>query len=65
MGECRDATLVEMLSDPIVVLLMAADGVDPDDLVSNLRATGERRAAQARGEDLTARDSDVVCANQE
>jgi hypothetical protein len=38
MGECRDYTLEEMLSDPIVQMLMQADGIDPQEFESNLRA---------------------------
>ena len=38
MGKCRDYTLAEMLSDPIVQMVMQADGVDPQEFESNLRA---------------------------
>jgi hypothetical protein len=30
------------MSDPLITALMAADGVDPDELVANLRSLAER-----------------------
>ena len=59
MRECRNATLSEMLADPIVKMVMAADGVDPLELESNLRAaerdrSSRREEAEAQA-DLTAR----------
>lgn len=45
MVECREATLSEILSDPIVLMVMAADGVDPREFESNLRAAGRVRSA--------------------
>jgi hypothetical protein len=38
MDACRDVTLSEMLADPLVRMVMDADGVDPQELETNLRA---------------------------
>ncbi len=43
MRECQEATLAEILSDPIVMMVMAADGVDPREFESNLRAADRSR----------------------
>ncbi|MBX6424614.1 MAG: hypothetical protein IRZ09_01615 [Variibacter sp.] len=51
MGEYREATLSEMLSDPIVLMVMAADGIDPREFEFNLRAA-KRRGQSRRDEDL-------------
>jgi hypothetical protein len=40
MGECREITLAEILADPIVLMVMAADGINPAEFESNLRAAG-------------------------
>jgi hypothetical protein len=48
MGECREITLDEILADPIVLMVMAADGIDPAEFESNLRAV---RRGQAADED--------------
>lgn len=45
MGECREITLDEILADPIVLLVMAADGIDPAEFESNLRAVKRDRGA--------------------
>jgi hypothetical protein len=37
-----EPTLEEMLSDPVVQLMMTVDGVRPDDVVTLLRAARER-----------------------
>jgi carbamoylphosphate synthase small subunit len=41
----REPTLDEMLSDPIVVALMDADGVDARELTAMLRDVGRRLGA--------------------
>ena len=52
---CREATLEEILSDPIVRALMAADGVDHDELEAMLRRVALRlRIARRNGEDVAA-----------
>ena len=38
---CREPTLTEILADPIVQAIMAADGVDP---LSDIHASAEFRA---------------------
>jgi hypothetical protein len=43
MPECRELSLEEMLLDPIVRAVMAADGVDPDDVRALTRAVAKRR----------------------
>jgi hypothetical protein len=46
----REPTITEMLSDTIVVAMMAADGVDPAVLEAQLRDVAAATAArQARG----------------
>ena len=45
-----EPTIEEILSDPIVQLLMRRDGVDRQDLRARLRAIG---AAAARGEETS------------
>jgi hypothetical protein len=49
MREFRELLLEEMLADPIVRALMAADGVDPEELEALLRSvTGPRRDSTLR-----------------
>jgi hypothetical protein len=49
MREFRELLLEEMLADPIVRALMAADGVDPEELEALLRSvTGPRRDGTLR-----------------
>jgi hypothetical protein len=55
MDQCREATLSEILSDPIVLIVMAADGVDPHDFESNLRKADSSRRLE--GEDRHGSDS--------
>jgi hypothetical protein len=51
MAECREATLAEILSDPIVLMVMAADGVDPREFELNLReADRTRKSHRGSGE---------------
>lgn len=38
----RDPTLSEMLSDPLIKLVMRADGVDPETLAPQLRAVARK-----------------------
>jgi hypothetical protein len=38
----REPTITEMLSDPIVVAMMKADGIDPVVLEAELRAIAQR-----------------------
>jgi hypothetical protein len=47
---CQDLTIAEMLSDSIVQALMAADGVDPQVLQSELRSVA-RQLASVRGQE--------------
>jgi hypothetical protein len=42
----REPTITEMLSDSIVMAMMAADGVDPIVLEAQLRATATATAAR-------------------
>ncbi len=49
MNRCHEVTLAEMLSDPIVQMVMKADGVDPHEFESNLRHANEER--EARGDE--------------
>src|SRR5262249_56581156 len=52
---CREATLEEIFSDPIVRALMEADGVDPDELEAMLRQVARHlRIARHNGEDVEA-----------
>jgi hypothetical protein len=48
----REPTLEELLSEPIIIALMDADGVDPEELEAMLGRTsaklGSRRAARTR-----------------
>jgi hypothetical protein len=46
--EGHEASIDEMLADPIVRALMDADGVDPDELRALLRAVAQR--FRARGD---------------
>ena len=41
----RELTIAEMLSDSIVIAVMAADGVDPDELAATLRGFAQRLGA--------------------
>jgi hypothetical protein len=56
MDGWRELSIDEMLADPIVGALMAADGVVPDQLMALLRlvaeAIGEHNPAGARGKAL-------------
>jgi len=49
----REPTLSEMLSDPLIALLMRADGVDPDALRPELCALA-RDLKRTRGAAVTA-----------
>ena len=49
----REPTLSEMLSDPLIALVMRADGVDPDALRPELCAVA-RGLQSARGAAVTA-----------
>ena len=42
----RDPTLAELLDDPITRAVMHADGVNPRELETSLRALSARRAEQ-------------------
>jgi len=43
MARCQfEPTLEDVLDDPLVQALMAADGVDPDDLADSLGEIAER-----------------------
>ena len=53
----REPTLNEMLSDPLIELVMRADGVDPDALRPELCAVA-RELKSARGAAVTA---ECVC----
>jgi hypothetical protein len=53
----REPTLTEMLSDPLIALLMRADGVDPDALRPELCAVA-RDLKTTRGAALAA---ECVC----
>jgi hypothetical protein len=46
MLPCPELSIGEMLSDPIVRALMAADGVDPEELRALLRSVAERLRAR-------------------
>ena len=46
MGECRDVTLSEIMSDPIFAMVMRADRLDPRDFESTLRAVERDRSAR-------------------
>jgi hypothetical protein len=48
MRECQEATLSEILSDPIVRMVMAADGVDPREFESNLRKLDHSRRSESK-----------------
>lgn len=53
MPESPEPSVEELLADPIIRALMAADGVDPDELRALLQATAESlraRGAQSRGQ---------------
>jgi len=41
---CRDMSLAEALSDPLIRAVMAADGVDPARLAADLAETGRHLA---------------------
>jgi hypothetical protein len=41
MAECVEPTIQEMLADPIVRALMAADGVDPEEFETLLRSMSD------------------------
>jgi len=43
MRACREPSIEEMLADPIVRDLMAADGIDPNELKALLRSVAECR----------------------
>jgi hypothetical protein len=47
MPECRELSLEEMLIDPIVRAVMAADRVDPDEVRALARVVAERRQTAA------------------
>jgi hypothetical protein len=54
-SRCREATLKEIFSDPIVRALMDADGVNPNELEAMLRRVTRRlRIARRGGEDVEA-----------
>ena len=49
MQRCRrEPTLNEALADPLVRTIMAADGVDPQDLQKNLDALAEKLRERER-----------------
>jgi hypothetical protein len=49
MFQCpRELTLKDVLSDSIVKAVMAADGVDPQELEASLREIARRRGQPAR-----------------
>jgi hypothetical protein len=54
-GRGREPTPEELLSDPIIVALMAADGVDPHALEAMLNRIGQwRSSARRRGQRVRA-----------
>jgi hypothetical protein len=55
MTWCREPTLHEILSDPIVAAMMQADAVDDHALDEMLNEIGERLRADVRGEAARAR----------
>ena len=44
---CQQTNLDEILADPIIMLMMQSDGVDPDDVRQLLRETQAARLAKA------------------
>lgn len=63
----REPNLNEMLADPLIRLVMRADGVDPEELRPQLRAvarTLERSAERSTFERLSSlpRTKDLCCA---
>jgi hypothetical protein len=47
MPECPEPSIDELLADPLIRALMAADGVDPDELRALLCSAAERLRACA------------------
>lgn len=47
-GRGREPMLAELLSDPIVVALMAADGVDPREFEAMVSRVGQCRSINRR-----------------
>jgi hypothetical protein len=45
---CREMSLRETLSDPLIRAVMAADGVDPDKLAAELAETAKRLVRSSR-----------------
>lgn len=46
MSGCREATLAELMADPVILTVMRADGIDPQDFESSLRAIARDREDQ-------------------
>ena len=53
MGECFNVTLSELMADPLVRMVMAADGIDPQEFELNLRNVGEPRRNRDAVGDMT------------
>ena len=51
MVQCRELTISEMLADPMVVALMAADGVQVKDVRQLLSDAAERLGKAQNGKD--------------
>jgi hypothetical protein len=45
-GLCREPTITEMLSDPIVKAVMQADGIDPAALEAELQSLAQEISAR-------------------
>ncbi|HZP68598.1 MAG TPA: hypothetical protein VFB29_01525 [Pseudolabrys sp.] len=52
---CREPSLEDILSDPIVKAVIDADGVDTNELNAMLRCVAHRRRSLERGAPLVAR----------
>ena len=47
MRACREPSLQDILSDPIIQAVISADGVDPGELDAMLRQVAQKRGAAA------------------